>query len=245
MGAILGTVPGWQYDDDYSLDHRTYRAPGYYKILMPKKKVTTEERWEYYIEFKVTIYLCDSKNLLYPVVTRRIGSKNNPIKIREIRESEQAGGLDRWTYNVTIKEADELLVRSNTETAGLVPCECEQLDGQAYNIEIFKQEETVPVEIVPPVIPVPPVRVPTIILEQIGILDKRLSELEKRKSEIEKNINVARGAIERLRESGKIEMMRAQEGTEKRLMSELKVQNTIIRRQKDAINKLKSQYGIK
>lgn len=244
MGAILGTVAGWQYDDDYSSDHRTYRAPGYYKIMMPKKKVIIEERWEYYVGFKVTIYLCDSKNLISPLVIRRIGSKDNPIKIREIRDSEQAGGLDRWVYNVTTREVEELLARSNTETAGLVPCECEQLNGQAYNIEIFEQEETLPVEIIPPVTPVPPVKVPTVALEQIKTLEKRLIELEKIKSEIEKNINVARGAIERLREAGKVEMMRAQEGSEKRLMSELKVQNTIIKRQTKAIDNLKRQYEI-
>ncbi len=182
MGAIIGTVPGWQYDDDYSPDHRTYRAPGYYKILTPKKKVSPEETWEYYIEFSVTIYLCDSKDLLHPLVTRRIGSKDHPIKIREIRETEHAGGLDRWVYNVTIKEAEELLTRSQIETAGLVYCECEQLDGMAYNIKIFVQEVTPPVEVVevvPPVevVPTKPT-VPTYILGQIELLEERYKEAE-------------------------------------------------------------------
>ena len=185
MGAIIGTVPGWQYDDDYSPDHRTYRAPGYYKILTPKKKVSPEEIWEYYIEFSVIIYLCDSKDLLHPLVTRRIGSKDHLIKIREIRDTEHVGGLDRWAYNVTTKEAEELLTRSQIETAGLAYCECEKLDGMAYNIKIFVQEATPPVEVVEVVEVVPLIEVvppkptiPTYILEQIELLEGRYKEAE-------------------------------------------------------------------
>ncbi len=88
-------------------------------------------------------------------------------------------------------------------------------------------------------------KVPKIILEQLDILEKRLSELEKKKNEINSYVAIAKGAIERIKESGDVEKLSGQEDTLKRLIEELTRQNIIIRRQKDAIDKLKSRYGLK
>lgn len=121
-------------------------------------------------------------------------------------------------------------------------------------IEVFNlrySEVLIPeVKVVPPVVPfieeVVPVRVPTKLeLDQLVEFEKKLAEYEKREEEVKINIKVHNKAILRLRDKDKLELVKVHRGALTRLRSTLKIQETIIERQKKAIEDFKSKIGMK
>lgn len=125
MGVILGTVPGWERDNDWSSDNRTYIAPGYIKYDIPEERIPKERRHEYRIIVNITLYLYDSPcSICNIAIIRRI----NNIKIIGIYEAEYPGGLEAWGNDFSNDEANELIDRSNEEIGGLLDCYgCERL----------------------------------------------------------------------------------------------------------------------
>ena len=167
--------------------------------------------------------------------------------IRDEYEKKPEEEIDSWSRRLGDFVARKMCQNACGSLSTSVFCD----DGSVQSEIIYTSEILVPVtkekevKVVPPVlVPHVPVTVPKVVLDQIGTLEKRLAELEKRKSEIEKYISVAKGAIKRIKESGELEKLPGQEEALKRLTSELRVQNTVIKRQKEAIDKLKSQYGV-
>lgn len=161
MGAILGTVPGWERAPEWTSENRIYRGPSYIKYDVPPRRIEPEKRYEYKMTIDVTIYLCDTPDLINPIVVRMIKG----IKIISVYEEEYPGGLDQWISDISIREAEELLARSNVEVAGLVPCE------RSYDIKTYDEEEILPIKKLPPT-------VPRYILEQIEYLESRYREAE-------------------------------------------------------------------
>lgn len=139
MGVILGTVPGWEKAPEWTADNRIYIGPAYIKYEIPPIEIPVEKRYEYRVTLDITIYLCDTPDLITPIVIRKIIG----IKMIGIFEKAYPGGLDQWISDVSIREAEELLSRSNIEVAGLIPCE------KGYDIESYDSEEKIPVIPVP------------------------------------------------------------------------------------------------
>ncbi len=81
--------------------------------------------------------------------------------------------------HVSIREAEELVARSNVEVAGLVPCE------KSYDIETYDEEE-----ILPPKLEIP-IKAPKFILDQIEYLEDQYKKAETkgRRISIRKTIN--------------------------------------------------------
>jgi hypothetical protein len=177
MGAILGTIPGWQRDPSWTSGYRIYTGPAYIKYVIPPERLEPWERWEYRARLNITIYLCDSPDLTYPIVIRQIKG----ILIAGIYPDEYPGGLEQWISDISISEAEELLSRSNMEVVGLVPCD------KGYDIETYDEEEVPPKKEREVIIP----KIPKYILDQISYLEKRY-EKAKSKGErisIRKEIN--------------------------------------------------------
>lgn len=162
MGAILGTVAGWERDSRWTPGFRIYEGPAYIKYDVPPERLEPWERWEYRVRLDITVYLCDSPDLTYPLVIREIKG----ILMVSIYPEEYAGGLEGWVDHISILEAEELLARSNTEVAGLVPCD------KGYDIKTYDEEE------IPPAKKEVPVKVPKPILEQIEYLEEQYEEAE-------------------------------------------------------------------
>jgi hypothetical protein len=172
MGAILGTIAGWERDFRWTPGYRIYIGPPYIKYDVPPERLEPWERWEYRVRLNVTVYLCDTPDLYYPIVIREITG----ILMVSIYEEEYPGGLDQWVSDISISEAEELLSRSNVEVAGLVPCE------KSYDVETYDEQEIRPVGKPKP---------PKYILDQILYLEKKY-EKAKTKGErisIRKGIN--------------------------------------------------------
>jgi len=138
MGAILGTVAGWQRDTDWTLLNRLYIGPAYLKFDVPKEKISSEGSVSYKVTVDITVYLCESGDLETPIVTRKIEG----IKLIAVYEYDLVPDLDLdiWVESVTIKEAEELVARSSVETAGLVSCE------KGYKIHTYDDEKIIPTE---------------------------------------------------------------------------------------------------
>lgn len=134
MGAILGTVPGWERDARWTPGYRIYKGPAYIKYEIPPERISPERRFEYRVRLDIIIYLCDTPDLIHPLVIREIKG----ILIVGIYIEEYPGGLEQWISDVSIREAEELLSRSNTEVAGLVPCD------KNYDIKTYDEEEILP-----------------------------------------------------------------------------------------------------
>lgn len=192
MGAILGTIAGWEKDSRWTSGYRIYTGPAYIKYEVPPERISAEKRHEYRVRLDITVYLCDTPDLIYPIVIREIKG----ILMVSIHEEEYPGGLEQWISDISIKEAEELLTRSNVEVAGLVPCE------KGYDVKTHDEQYTGPIlPITPPevkepealekeekkeleeklekkvgVVPVPVV--PKYILGQIEYLEERYSEAE-------------------------------------------------------------------
>jgi len=178
MGAILGTVPVWQRDSRWTPGFRIYTGPAYIKYDVSPERLEPWERWEYRVRLDVTIFLCDSPDLTYPVVIREI----KDILMVSIYPEEYPGGLEGWIDNISILESEELLARSNAEVAGLVPCD------KGYDVNTHDEEE------IPPVKKKKVLKVPNYILSQIEYLEKKY-EKAKTKGErisIRKEINKAK-----------------------------------------------------
>lgn len=158
MGAILGTVPGWQKAPGWAPGNRVYTGPGYIKYEVPPKRLEPGERYEYIVTIDITVYFCDSPDLLNPLVIRSIEG----IKMISIYAEEYSGGLSQWISDVSIREAEELHSRSNTEMSGLVPCD------KKYDIRTYDEDEIVPIIYVPP-----PPKVPADVLASIARLEIR------------------------------------------------------------------------
>ncbi len=135
MGAIIGTVPGWERDVRWTPGYRIYVGPAYIKYEVPPERLESWERWEYRVRLNITVYLCDSPDLTFPIVIREIKG----ILIVSIYPEEYPGGLDQWVSDVSIQEAEELLARSNLEVAGLVACE------KGYDVDSYDRQEMRPV----------------------------------------------------------------------------------------------------
>lgn len=160
MGAILGTVPGWEKDSRWTSGYRIYIGPSFLKYEVPPERISLEKRHEYRVRLDITVYLCDTPDLTYPLVIREITG----ILIVSIYEEEYPGGLEQWMSDVSIREAEELLSRSNVEVAGLVPCE------KGYDVKTY-DESYIP--------PVPTeVKMPKYILGQIELLEEKYKEAE-------------------------------------------------------------------
>lgn len=175
MGAILGTIAGWERDSRWTPGFRIYAGPKYIKYEVPPERLEPWERWEYRVRLNITIYLCDTPNLDYPLVIREIKG----ILMVNVYPDEYSGGLEQWVSDISIKEAEELLARSNVEVAGLTRC------SKSYDIQTYDEEEIPPVK--KEEVPIPP----TYILNQIEYLEKRY-EKAKTKGErisIRKEIN--------------------------------------------------------
>lgn len=175
MGAILGTIAGWERDSRWTSGFRIYTGPAYIKYEVPPERLESWERWEYRARLNITVYLCDSPNLNYPVVMREIKG----ILVVGIYPDEYPGGSEQWISDISIREGEELLSRSNVEVAGLVPCD------KGYDVESYDEEEIPPLE--KEKIP----KIPKYILSQIEYLEKRY-EKAKTKGErisIRKQIN--------------------------------------------------------
>lgn len=163
MGAILGTVPGWQRAPGWTSSNRVYTGPGFLRFEVPPVRIPPERRFEYRTVLNITTFLCDSPDLINPLVIRRI----NGIRIINIFTEEYPGGLEQWVSDVSIREAEELSTRSIIEVAGLVPCE------RAYGIDEVSSE------FIPPIVipPIPP-PVPKFVLDILELLEQRLREAE-------------------------------------------------------------------
>lgn len=161
MGAILGTVPGWERDARWTSGYRIYTGPSYIKYEVPPERILPEKRYEYRVRLDITVYLCDTPDLSYPIVIREIIG----ILIVSIYEERYPGGLEQWVSDVSIREAEELLARSNVEVAGLVSCE------KGYDIKTYDEREILPVKKIEIIIP-------RYILEQIEYLERRYREAE-------------------------------------------------------------------
>jgi hypothetical protein len=175
MGAILGTVAGWERDSRWTPGYRIYVAPGYIKYDVPPERLEPWERWEYRVRLDITVYLCDSPDLSYPLVIREIKG----ILMVNIYPREYPGGLEQWINDISITEAEELLTRSNTEVAGLTRCD------KGYDINTYDEEE------IPPSSKEAAPKAPNYILSQIEYLEKKY-EKSKAKGErisIRKAIN--------------------------------------------------------
>lgn len=157
MGAILGTIAGWERDARWTPGYRIYTAPSYIKYEVPPERLEPWEKWEYRVRLNITVYLCDTPDLTFPIVIREIKG----ILIVGVYPEEYTGGLDQWVSDVSIKEAEELLSRSNVEVAGLVPCD------KGYDIETYDEEEIRPVGKPKP---------PKYILDQIRYLEKKYKD---------------------------------------------------------------------
>lgn len=162
MGAIIGTVAGWERDSRWTPGFRIYAGPSYIKYDVPPERLEPWERWEYRVRLDITIYLCDTPDLTYPIVIREIKG----ILMVSIYPEEYSGGLEQWVSDISIKEAEELLARSNIEVAGLTRCD------KSYDIETYDEEE------IPPAKKVVPVKVPKPILEQIEYLEEQYEKAE-------------------------------------------------------------------
>ncbi len=175
MAAIIGTVAVWEKDSRWTPGFRIYVGPSYIKYDVPPERLEPWERWEYRVRLDVTIYLCDSPDLTYPMVIREIKG----ILIVNIFPEEYLGGLEGWIDNVSMLEAEELLSRSNREVGGLVPCD------KGYDINTYEEEE------IPPAKKEEVAKAPKYILSQIEYLERRY-EKSKTKGErisIRKEIN--------------------------------------------------------
>lgn len=171
MGAILGTVAGWERDARWTPGYRIYTGPAYIKYEVPPERIPPEKRHEYRVRLDITVYLCDTPDLTYPLVIREITG----ILMVSIYEDEYPGGLEQWISDVSIREAEELLARSNVEVAGLVPCE------KGYDIKTYDEQYIPPIPITIPVAPPVPIEVPIApkyILDQIAYLEERYKEAE-------------------------------------------------------------------
>lgn len=175
MGAILGTVAGWERDSRWTPGFRIYEGPPYIKYEIPPTRLKPEEKWEYRVRLNIIVYLCDTPDLTFPIVIREIKG----ILMVSIYPEEYPGGLDQWVSDVSIREAEELLSRSNVEVAGLVPCE------KWYDVETYDEEE------IPPVKKVEKPKIPRYILDRIEYLEDRYREAETRgeRISIRKEIN--------------------------------------------------------
>jgi hypothetical protein len=162
MGAILGTVAGWERDSRWTPGFRIYAGPAYIKYDVPPKRLDPWEIWEYRVRLNITVYLCDTPDLTYPIVIREIKG----ILMVSIYPEEYPGGLEQWVSDISIKEAEELSARSNIEVAGLTPCD------KRYDIETYDEDE------IPPAKKVVPVKVPKPILEQIGYLEEQYEKAD-------------------------------------------------------------------
>ena len=175
MGSILGTVAGWEKDYRWTPGYRIYTGPAYIKYEVPPERLEPEERWEYRVRLNITVYLCDTPDLTFPIVIREIKG----ILMVSIYPEEYPGGLDQWVSDVSIREAEELLSRSNVEVAGLVPCD------KGYDVETYDEEE------IPPIVPVKVSKVPRPIFEQIEYLEEqyKIAETKGERISIRKAIN--------------------------------------------------------
>lgn len=175
MGAIIGTVAGWERDSRWTPGFRIYVGPAYIKYEIPPERLEPLERWEYRVRLDITVYLCDSPDLTYPLVIREIKG----ILMVSIYPEEYPGGLEGWIDHISILEAEELLARSNTEVAGLVPCE------KGYDIETYDEEEISPAK------KVEVKEIPKYILNQIEYLEKKYEKAKTKgeKISIRKEIN--------------------------------------------------------
>ncbi len=162
MGAIIGTVAGWERDSRWTPGFRIYTGPAYIKYEVPPERLEPWERWEYRVRLNITIYLCDTPALDYPLVIREIKG----ILMVNVYPEEYPGGLEQWVSDISIKEAEELLARSNTEVAGLARCD------KSYDIETYDEEE------IPPAKKVVPTKVPKPILGQIEYLEEQYEKAE-------------------------------------------------------------------
>lgn len=162
MGAILGTVAGWERDSRWTSGFRIYTGPAYIKYDVPPERLEPWERWEYRVRIDITVYLCDSPDLTYPLVIREIKG----ILMVSIYPEEYTGGLEGWVDYISILDAEELLARSNMEVVGLVPCE------KGYDIKIYDEEE------IPPVKKVEVPKAPKFILDQIEYLERQYNKAE-------------------------------------------------------------------
>ena len=107
----------------------------------------------------------------------------------------------------------------------------------------LKKEKTEELKIVEKGIPIPePTKkeLTTTDVIQISRAAKSISKLEKQKIEQEKYLNITLGAIERIEESGKAEFLLGQVVTRDRWLDSINITNTLIERQKEIIEHLKS-----
>mgnify|MGYP003395142489 CR=1 FL=1 len=162
MGAILGTVAGWERDSRWTPGFRIYVGPAYIKYDIPPERLEPWERWEYRVRIDITVYLCDSPDLTYPLVIREIKG----ILMVSIYPEEYPGGLEGWVDYISILEAEELLARSNTEVAGLTPCD------KGYDVETYDEED------IPPVKKVEVPKAPKFIFDQIEYLERQYNKAE-------------------------------------------------------------------
>lgn len=162
MGAILGTVRGWEKDSRWTSGYRIYYGPAYIKYVVPPERISPEKRHEYRVRVNITVYLCDSLDLTRPIVIREIKG----ILLVEVSEEEYSGGLEQWVSDVSIREAEELLSRSNVEVAGLVPCD------KGYDVKAYDESYTPPeiIYVQPPI--------PKYIIDEIELLETMIEEAE-------------------------------------------------------------------
>lgn len=149
MGAKLGYYIGWEYDWDYDAKtNRTYKGIGLLRYRVPAFAVPLEKRHEYRERMNITIYLCDSPGdkkgeevKSQPIVIRRIMGEY----IVHIYDEEFTGGLEAWASVIETRWAGYYTAIANEQVGGLRPCECPQLDGKSYKIEVIEREYIPPI----------------------------------------------------------------------------------------------------
>lgn len=183
MGVILGTVPGWEQDSDWSSDNRVYIAPGYAKADIPDTIIEKGKGYKYRMNINIEVYIYDSPcDCDIIIVTRKI----NNVNIIGIYEKEYPGGLEQWVKDLSDAEARELVTRTVEEMAGPPECtECEQ-----YDIHI-NSKEYIPPTIVPENI----IEMLVYYLEQLIYFKERIKELEE-----EYNFNIKELDDERIKD---------------------------------------------
>lgn len=141
MGAILGTVAGWQRDSHYTKDNRTYEGASYIKFFTTKKYVN----YVYNVVADIMIRLCDSPGDV-TAVTRLI----EDIDITAERNILYPTGIRGFVKDFTEKEANELLERGIIEVQGLMPCIKKPyvITVKSFNLETRALEELIVTSVV-------------------------------------------------------------------------------------------------
>lgn len=220
MGARLGTVEGWVRTSETTDEPRTYEGIG--PTLRDIPKYEGDEVMEYWVNFDIEMYFCDSPPVS-PIVVRTL---HDVLLIEKFLVGEIIPSFEEWIRTVTERESRVIHDMSLQEMGGLRECGIE--DWENFKI-IVNEKGQIPA--VPPVIPIPLIDIEkekAVVIEEIEKEETRrlteLEELEKKKEEIEKrNVEDAKSEMELFsKKVSDISIRRELEDQEKKRLGVLK-----------------------